>query len=77
MASLVATGRSRTELDDDLAYQYPAWKKFISTMRAGALGRLSDLGLLGRTRRGLEVEYHLTARAAELGLPGDMAEQKR
>jgi hypothetical protein len=40
-------------------------------MRAGALGRLSDLGLLERTRRGLTVDYALTPLAAEVGLVRD------
>lgn len=74
IAAIVADRRSRTEIDDELAREYPQWAKYITTMRAGALGRLSDLGLLERTRRGLEVDYHLTDLAAEVGLPTDRLE---
>lgn len=74
IAAIVADQRSRTEIDEELAREYPQWAKYISTMRAGALGRLSDLGLLERTRRGLEVDYHLTDLAAEVGLPSDRLE---
>ena len=45
IAALVEQGRSRTQLDEALAAEHPQWKKYIATMRAGALGRLSDLGL--------------------------------
>lgn len=76
IAALVAAGHSRTEIDAALAHAYPSWQKYISTMRAGALGRLSDLGLLERTRRGLQVDYHLSTRAAELGLPDDQFERR-
>jgi hypothetical protein len=69
VAALVAEGLSRTQIDESLARQYPLWKKFISTMRSGALGRLTDLGVIGRTRRGLEVDYYLTPLASKLGLP--------
>jgi hypothetical protein len=68
VATLVEQGRSRTQLDEALAAEYPQWEKYIATMRAGALGRLSDLGLLERTRRGLTVDYALTPLAAEVGL---------
>lgn len=68
VASFVAEGRSRTDIDAELRRLYPSWTKYIGTMRAGAIGRLTDLGLLGRTRRGLEVDYHLTELASELGL---------
>lgn len=68
VASLVQDGLSRTQLDDALAAEYPAWAKYIGTMCAGALGRLSDLGLLERERRGLTVDYALTPLAADLGL---------
>ena len=70
VAELVARGRSRTQIDDELATAYPAWSKYISTMRAGGLGRLSDLGLLDRVRHGLAVKYLLTPLAAEVGLAG-------
>ena len=68
VADLVEQGRSRTQLDEELAAEHPQWKKFIATMRAGVLGRLSDLGLLERTRRGLTVDYAMTPLAAEVGL---------
>jgi hypothetical protein len=71
VAALVEQGRSRTQLDEALATEYPKWKKYIATMRAGALGRLSDLGLLVRTRRGLTVDYALTPLAAEVGVLRD------
>lgn len=68
VATLVEEGGSRTKLDEALANDYPQWEKYIGTMRAGALGRMSDLGLLERTRRGLTVDYSLTPLAADLGL---------
>lgn len=68
VSALVEQGGSRTQLDEALAREYPQWEKYIGTMRAGALGRISDLGLLERTRRGLTVDYALTPLAAELGL---------
>lgn len=71
IAVLVEEGRSRTQLDEALASEHPQWTKYIATMRAGALGRLSDLGLLERTRRGLTVDYALTPLAAKVGLLGD------
>jgi hypothetical protein len=71
IAALVEQGRSRTQLDEALAAKHPQWTKYVATMRAGALGRLSDLGLLGRTRRGLTVDYALTPLAAEVGLLAD------
>lgn len=71
IAALVDAGHSRTELDETLAAEYPRWAKYIETMRAGALGRLSDLGLLERTRRGLTVDYALTPLASEVGLLPD------
>lgn len=75
VASLVAEGHSRTEIDAQLKELYPPWSKYIGTMRAGAIGRLSDLGLLGRTRRGLQVDYHLTELASELKLAAATDEQ--
>jgi hypothetical protein len=68
IAVLVDEGGSRTQLDEALAADYPAWQKYIATMRAGALGRLSELGLLERTRHGLKVDYALTPLAAAVGL---------
>jgi hypothetical protein len=71
VAALVDNGRSRTQLDEALAAEHPQWAKYITTMRAGVLGRLSDLGSLERTRRGLTVDYALTPLAAKVGLLGD------
>jgi hypothetical protein len=68
IGAFIELGHSRTQLDAALAETYPQWKKYIATMRAGALGRLSDLGLLERTRRGLTVDYALTPLAADIGL---------
>lgn len=75
VARLVEVGKSRTEIDSALKEIYPTWAKHVSTMRAGALGRLSDLGLLTRTRHGLEVSYHLTPLAGTARLIED-AEEK-
>ncbi|MDP9225061.1 MAG: hypothetical protein M3P18_14675, partial [Actinomycetota bacterium] len=58
-------------LNEELPALFPNWADHIPTMRAGAIGRLSDLGLLGRERRGLTVEYHLTALANQVELTKD------
>lgn len=68
VAKLVEGGKSRVEIDAELVGLYPTWAKHSGTMRAGALGRLSDLGLLTRERHGLSVSYHLTPLAASIGL---------
>jgi hypothetical protein len=66
IALLVHEGRTREDLDVDLAKLYPAWEAFISTMRAGVMGRLFDLGLLNRVRSGQRVDYSLTDIAYDL-----------
>jgi hypothetical protein len=68
IARQVEKGLSRVQLDEALIADYPGWTKYVETMRAGALGRLSDLGLLERTRRGTTVDYALTNLATEVGL---------
>lgn len=68
-AKLVAEGRSRDEQTEAIASAYPRWASVASTMRAGSIGRLGDLGLLERSRHGLKVEYRLSALASSLGLP--------
>ena len=69
VAALVAQGMSREDLNDAIAQAYPAWASVATTMRAGAIGRLGDLGLLERSRRGLHVDYRLSPLATSLGLP--------
>jgi hypothetical protein len=69
VATLVAEGLSREDLNEAIARAYPELASVASTMRAGAIGRLGDLGLLERTRHGLHVDYRLSPRAAVLGLP--------
>ncbi len=55
MATLVAEGLTRDEQNEAISRGgYPRWKSVASTMRAGGIGRLGDLGLLERTRRGLQ-----------------------
>lgn len=73
MAALVAEGLSREEQNDAIARTYPQLKSVASTMRAGAIGRLGDLGLLERTRHGLNVDYRLSPLATSLGLPEQTA----
>lgn len=69
VAALVAEGLSREEQNEAIARAYPGRESVASTMRAGAIGRLGDLGLLERSRHGLNVEYRLSPLAAVLGLP--------
>jgi hypothetical protein len=69
MALLVDEGLTRDEQNEAIARAYPRWKSVASTMRAGGIGRLGDLGLLERTRRGLSVDYRLSPLAKSLGLP--------
>lgn len=71
VAKLVQSGKSRVEIDTDLEGLYPEWARHSATMRAGALGRLSDLGLLTRERHGLTVSYHLAPLADAIGLAQD------
>jgi hypothetical protein len=75
VACLVAEGKSREDLNHAIERAYPAWASVASTMRAGAIGRLGDLGLLERDRHGLHVEYRLTPLATSLGLPDEASEE--
>jgi len=40
--------------------------KVVNTMRAGALGRMQELGLMKRERDGRRVRYHLRDRGERL-----------
>lgn len=77
MATLVADGLTRDEQNEAISRAYPRWKSVASTMRAGGIGRLGDLGLLERTRRGLNVDYRLSRLATSLGLPEATEEVER
>ena len=68
MAKLIEDTDSRVGLEQELIRQRPDIEKYASTMRAGAIGRLHDLGFLSRTREGTKVRYSLSSRAAKLGL---------
>jgi hypothetical protein len=68
MAKLIEGTDSRVGLEQELIRQRPDLEKYASTMRAGAIGRLHDLGFLSRTREGTKVRYSLSSRAAKLGL---------
>lgn len=68
MAKLIEETDSRVALERELIRQRPDLEKYASTMRAGAIGRLHDLGFLSRTREGTKVRYALSPRAAKLGL---------
>jgi hypothetical protein len=74
VAELVAQGKSREDLNEAIERAYPAWASVASTMRAGAIGRLGDLGLLERSRHGLHVAYRLSPLATRLGLPDETSE---
>lgn len=67
-ADLIHRGVTRTELDHGLAERWPALASVATTMRAGVVGRLHDLGLLQRTRAGTSVSYALTDLAYDLRL---------
>lgn len=69
MLSLVSEGLNTPELvNQGLARRLSAGKKpeeeehFVSTQRGGVLGRMADLGLVTRERRGTRIIYHPTAR---------------
>ena len=68
MAELIEETNSRTALEDELIRRRPDLEKYASTMRAGAIGRLHDLGFLERTREGTSVRYSLAPRATRLNL---------
>ena len=67
VGGLVAQGHSREELDSAIAESFPEMSHVSSTMRAGVLGRMSDLGLVERVRSGSKVEYRLTSLAIRFG----------
>jgi hypothetical protein len=55
------------ELTRRVQKAWPQWSsKVANTMRAGALGRMHDLGLIGRRKDGLRVTYSLTTRGKQL-----------
>ena len=68
MAELIEATPSRTALEEALVECMPELEKYGSTMRAGGIGRLHDLGFLDRTREGTSVRYSLGQRARDLGL---------
>jgi hypothetical protein len=68
LGELIEATESRTALEEEMVRRRPELKKYASTMRAGAIGRLHDLGLLVRHREGTAVEYRLAERARRLGL---------
>jgi len=54
-----------TEIMNRTRRKWPKWtEKVAGSMRAGALGRMQELGLIGRERDGLHVRYTLTPRGA-------------
>ena len=68
VAKLIDEGNDRTELNKQIAAAYPDWESFVTTMRAGVIGRLHDLGFLIRVRKAQQVEYSLSELAYDLGL---------
>ena len=54
VTELIDRGLDRTTLDKELEKSYPMWAGYVETMRAGAIGRLHDLGLLHRIQKGRE-----------------------
>lgn len=68
IGELIEATDSRTALEEEMVRRMPELGKYASTMRAGAIGRLHDLGLLARHRQGTAVEYLLAERASDLGL---------
>jgi hypothetical protein len=52
---------SPSKLNEEIAPLSRGWSQaMVSTIRAGAISRLNELGLLSRSRRGVEVNYSLT-----------------
>jgi hypothetical protein len=52
---------SPSDLNDAISHFSRGWSQaMINTIRAGAVSRLHELGLLGRLRRGIRVFYSLT-----------------
>jgi hypothetical protein len=68
MATLIEATDSRVALEEELIQHRPELEKYAGTMRAGAIGRLHDLGFLAREREGTKVRYSLTPRATKLRL---------
>lgn len=68
VAELIENDADRSALNAELARRFPQWSSFVSTMRAGVIGRLHDLGLLTRIRKAQRVEYAITDLARDLGL---------
>lgn len=68
MGELIEETGSRTILEEKMVQRMPDLGKYASTMRAGAIGRLHDLGLIAREREGTAVKYLLSERASDLGL---------
>lgn len=63
---LLADGVTRREeLNDHIKDRVglPWSGKVVNTQRAGAMARMYDLGLIDKTKDGLQVQYHLTDRA--------------
>lgn len=66
--SLICDGKNTPELlNQDLARFLSPGKRlddeqdFVTTQRNGVIGRMSDLGLVGRDRQGTRITYRLTA----------------
>jgi hypothetical protein len=68
VAELINKTGSRAALETAIEDRYPEWSKYAGTLRAGAIGRLHDLGCLARTRQGTTVTYRLSPRADEINL---------
>jgi hypothetical protein len=68
MARLIEATDSRVALEQELLRHRPELERYAGTMRAGAIGRLHDLGFLARAREGTKVRYSLSPRAAKLRL---------
>lgn len=68
VAELINETGSRAALEAAIEDRHPQWRKYAGTLRAGAIGRLHDLGCLARTRKGTAVTYSLSPRAKEINL---------
>jgi hypothetical protein len=68
VAELINETGSRAALETAIEDRHPQWRKYAGTLRAGAIGRLHDLGCLARTREGTTVTYGLSPRAKEIHL---------
>ena len=69
----IGTWRSDSEqmgwnaLTEQLLVTSPKSREVVNTMRAGALGRMQELGLVRRERDGRRVRYHVRRRGERLG----------